>query len=108
MKEIELKLLSIEKNIYIVRNKNKIKVEKEENVTMHDEKKTDVLTGEVHSIDEIVKKLKEDKILVDDFMFFQLVNIAGLAPGEYQKLGPEEEKRRWDLLFSLPQKEANE
>lgn len=75
---------------------------------MHDEKNVFETTEDVPEIDKVVQKLKDDNVLVDDFMFFQLVNIAGLAPGEYQKLTPEEQKRRWNLLFSLPQKEANE
>lgn len=73
---------------------------------MHDEKKVD--GNSVPMIDQVVAKLKADNIAVDDMMFFYLVNIAGLAPGEYQKLTPEEQERRWNLLFSLPQAEASE
>ena len=75
---------------------------------MHDEKKVEGISGEVPLIDQVVAKLKEENVLVDDLMFFYLVNIAGLAPGEFQKLTPEEQERRWNLLFSLPQAEASE
>jgi hypothetical protein len=75
---------------------------------MHDEKKVEEISNEVPLIDRVVAELKAENVAVNDMMFFYLVNIAGLAPGEYQKLTPEEQTRRWDLLFSLPQAEAGE
>lgn len=75
---------------------------------MHEEMKANGNSQDVPMIDQVVAKLKEDNVKVNDFMFFQLINIAGLAPGEYQKLPPEEQERRWNLLFSLPQAEASE
>ena len=68
---------------------------------MHDEKKVGKISNEVPLIVRVVEELKAENVAVNDMMFFYLVNIAGLAPGEYQKLTPEEQTRRWDLLFSL-------
>ena len=72
---------------------------------MHDEKRVQDFSEDVPMIDKVVARLKAENVKVDDLMFFHLVNIAGLAPGEYEKLTPEEQERRWNLLFSLPQAE---
>ena len=75
---------------------------------MQEEKNANGNSQDVPMIDQVVAKLKEENVNVNDFMFFQLIIIAGLAPGEYLKLPPEEQERRWNLLFSLPLAEASE